>query len=235
MDKNTSRQALRLAGENKNIFAAVGIHPHNARRLDKKQLLWFEEKINHPRVVGLGEIGLDYYYDNSSRNLQKQMLAQFLRLARITSVPVIIHLRPEKNSSPTSRCRPVFRDLFELLDLEGGHKLCGLFHCFAGNQKELHLAGKYRFFYSAAGNITFPRSENLRKTFMKIRRDRLLIETDSPYMSPTTFRGKQNHPFRVKNVLEKLSELYSVPEEILADKINNNTRRLFGEKLIPCD
>ncbi len=231
MDRETSREAERLARKNKNILAAVGIHPHNARILDKNQLSWFKEKLDSPRVVALGEIGLDYFYDNSPRSLQKKMLLQFLRLAEITATPVIIHLRPENNNSNPQRCRSIFNDLFALLDRAGGRNLSGVFHCFSGSREELKLSKKYNFYYSAAGNITFPAARGLRKTFQEIPPERLLIETDSPYMSPRGQRGERNNPFRVAEVLEKLSGLYSLPEEVLADKIFKNTNRIFGRQV----
>ncbi|MGM0381325.1 MAG: TatD family hydrolase [bacterium] len=228
VDKKSSREALQLARENSTLSCAVGIHPHNARLLTPEELNWFKNKLKRPEVVALGELGLDYYYENSSRDSQKKMLSQFLELARSTATPVILHMRPQKNSSSKDKCRVVFKDLFEILDSAGGRKLTGIFHCFSGNLQEFKISKQYGFFYSAAGNILFPQNHELRNIFGRIPVDRLLIETDSPYMTPPPERGNKNNPFKVQQALKQLSSIYDQSEKIMADKTYTNACRILG-------
>jgi len=228
VDKKTSLEAVELARDNPGIYAAVGIHPQQAEKLSKKKINWFKKMLNKPEVVALGEVGLDYYHEKKPRIIQKQMLAQFIKLARKTAAPLLVHLRPESNTGKKNKCRRVFQDIKNLLIKEGENQLTGIFHCFAGNRQEFESTLKYRFFYSTAANILFNENQNLKNVFAAVPVDRLLVETDSPYMSPPPDRGKQNNPFTVKKIIKVLSKIHSISPDIMADKININAARIFN-------
>lgn len=152
------------------------------------------------------------------------MLDQFLQLASRSNSPVILHIRPKNPAGPL----PVFDDLFELLDKYGASKLKGVFHCFAGDTRRLYRCLDYGFFISVAGNITFPRARQLQQVSKKIPLDRLLLETDSPYLSPHSLRGKKNTPLNIDLVYQKLIRLRGIKPQLLSDVVLNNWTKLFS-------
>ncbi len=185
---------------------------------------WYEKKLTDKDVVAIGEIGLDYYYENSDRKTQLLMLDQFLQLATRSNTPVILHIRPKNPADPL----PVFDDLFELFDKYGASKLKGVFHCFAGNKRCLYRCLDYGFFISIAGNITFSNAQQLQQVSKEIPLDRLLLETDSPYLSPHPLRGEKNTPLNIDLVYQKLAQLRGVTPQLLSDVGLNNWVKLFS-------
>jgi TatD DNase family protein len=198
------------------IYTTVGLHPHDASLLDdnlESRLLALSE---HPKVIAWGEIGLDYYYDHSPREAQQRAFERQLELARSRKLPVIIHTRDAE--ADTER---ILREHW------ADTGLGGVFHCYTGSY-ELAMAGiEMGFLVSFSGVITFKKSTDLREVAAKLPLDKLLVETDCPYLSPEPYRGKRNEPARVLEVARQIAELHKVSIEEIASATGDNFRRLF--------
>src|SRR6266446_3095505 len=180
-------RAVELAEKHTDIYAAVGVHPHDAKLFDDRAERRLLDLANQSRqVIAWGEIGLDYHYDHSPRDVQRKVFERQLRLARLLELPVVIHSR-EANDDTIA----ILRD--ELAGYERG----GVLHCFGGSLEMATSAIDLGFFISFAGNLTFKKAEDLRSIAKQLPLDRLLIETDCPYLTPVPFRGKRNEPPRV--------------------------------------
>jgi TatD DNase family protein len=219
-DIEDSIKAVEFAGQHKNVYAAVGVHPHDVKDFTEQGMVTLKVLLKKPKVLALGEVGLDFYYDNSPRDMQESTFANFLRLATEESVPVIIH-----NRDSTERMVAVLGS--ELPKRENN----GIIHCFSGDTDLLRFALDHGFYISYAGVVTYPKSEELRATLKYVPRDRLLIETDSPFLSPLPYRGKTNEPaYTAYTALTVATELKISLEE-LAEILESNFLTLFGDKL----
>jgi TatD DNase family protein len=152
------------------------------------------------------------------------MLDQFVGLAHDYHVPMVFHVRPEEGNAN----QPIFDDLFPILDRHGGPELLGLFHCWGGNDMRLTQCLDYQMYVSVAGNVTFPRALELQAVAKEIPMDRLLVETDCPYLTPQPRRGKRNQPNYIWPVYEKMAELHGWSADFVLDKVWENTEKLFG-------
>lgn len=198
------------------IYASVGLHPHEARHFQDSHLEELRTLLGHPKVLAVGEIGLDYYYDHSPREVQKQVLIQQLELAREVNLPVIIH------------CRDAWSDLREIVGSHGhSATLGGILHCFTGSREDAFEFLDVGFLISFAGNVTFKKAENLRAVAREIPLDRLLTETDSPYLAPVPYRGKRNEPAYVREVTRELAALHNLSEEEMGQQAVGNFARFF--------
>jgi len=186
------------------IYTTAGIHPHEAKGATARHFEMLRKAASEPKVVAIGEIGLDYFYDHSPREVQKQVLIQQLEIALETKLPVIIH------------CRDAWEDLREIIARHWvSSGLAGILHCFTGNREEAFRFLDWGFMISFAGNVTFKKAENLREVAREVPLNRLLTETDSPYLAPVPNRGKRNEPVFVLDVVRQLAELRSMrPEEM---------------------
>ncbi len=210
-------RAIELAEKHEGIYAAIGVHPHDAKLWNdraEQRLLDLVKQSN--RVVAWGEIGLDYHYDHSPRDVQREVFKQQLRLARSLKLPVVIHSREGEEDTMT-----ILRE--ELSDYEPA----GIMHCFGGTQAMAQSAMELGFFVSFAGNLTFKKAEDLRDVARKLPLDRLLIETDCPYLTPVPFRGKRNEPARVVETARCLAQLHEVTAEEIGEITSANFARLF--------
>lgn len=215
-DLATSKKAIELAEKYDSVYAAVGIHPHDTAEWDNVNLDTLEELSKHPKVVAIGEIGLDYYYDFSPKEIQLVAFKAQIDLAIKVNLPIIVHNR-ESND-----------DVMNIIREYNGSKLRGQFHCFAGtsqNAKELTDMGH---FVSFTGNITFKKADTIRDTLKNINIDKLLLETDSPFMTPVPYRGKRNEPSNVLLIAEKIAEIHNVSLEDVSRITNYNVYKLFG-------
>ena len=198
------------------IYAAMGIHPHEARHATAEHYAEMDRLARHPRVIAWGEIGLDYHYDHSPRDLQATVFREQLDRARAAKLPVIIH------------CREAWSDCLKILDeswrVSG---LGGIFHCFAGTAEEAMFGMDMGFLVSFAGNITYPKAQNLRDVASKIPLDRLLVETDSPFLAPQPHRGRRNEPAYVAEVARTIGNVRNLPADEIARVTAANFRRLF--------
>lgn len=201
------------------IHFATGIHPHHAGQFAgelERATRTVEEAIAATDACAIGEIGLDYHYDFSPRSAQAEVFRAQLRLARTRGLPIIIHTREATD------------DTLRMLEEEGGPDIRGVFHCFTGDTATAQRALALGFYLSYAGILTFPKAAELREAARITPLDRLLSETDSPYLAPTPHRGKRNEPAYVVRVTETLAELHGVELAAMTAQINTNFNHLFG-------
>jgi TatD DNase family protein len=226
---DTMQQALELsrsyAGKPgiPRVLATAGIHPHEAQLADPAALGKLDDLLANPDVLAVGEIGLDYYYDHSPRPQQKQAFAQQMEVAATRRRPIIIHCRPSEGSSDA------WDDTLEMIETAWVKtNLGGILHCFTGEWEHARRALDCGFVISFAGNITFPRAENIREVAAKVPLDRMLIETDAPFLAPLPYRGKRNEPAWVGRVADKVAEVRSITSGEVASSTANNFFRFFG-------
>ena len=226
---DTMQQALKLsktyAGKPgiPRILATAGIHPHEAQLADEAAFQKLDGLLDSPDVLAVGEIGLDYYYDHSPREQQKQVFAQQMEIAAARRRPIIIHCRPSDGSTNA------WDDTLTMIeDNWVGTNLGGILHCFTGEWEHARRALDRGFLISFAGNVTFPKAESIREVAAKVPLDRMLIETDAPFLAPLPHRGKRNEPAWVGRVADKLGEVCGVPAELVASSTANNFFRFFG-------
>jgi TatD DNase family protein len=205
------------------ILATAGIHPHEAQLAGQAALQKLDGLLVNPDVVAVGEIGLDYYYDHSPREQQKQAFAQQMEIAAARQRPIIIHCRPSDGSTNA------WDDTLAMIESNWmGTNLGGILHCFTGEWEHARRAMEGGFLISFAGNVTFPKAESIRQVAAKVPLDRMLIETDAPFLAPLPHRGKRNEPAWVGRVADKLAEVCGVPAELVASSTANNFFRFFG-------
>lgn len=201
------------------IYATVGVHPHEAQHFTDLHADRILQLARHPKVLAVGEIGLDYYYDHSPREVQERALIRQMELARELKLPIMIH------------CRDAWADLREVVDAHWQSTgLGGILHCFTGTVDDARAFLDWGFLISFAGNLTFKKAENLRAVVPFIPLDRLLTETDSPYLAPIPHRGKRNEPAFVRGVTQELARLRAMPEEDLAPQVLANFEKFATPK-----
>jgi len=199
------------------IYATVGVHPHDAKHFTEHHAERISKLAQRPRVVGIGEIGLDYHYDHSPREVQKSVLIRQMELARQAGRPIIIH------------CREAWPDLTEIIQAHWQWSgLGGILHCFSGSRQDAFTFLDWGFLVSFAGNVTYKKADDLREVAREIPLDRLLIETDCPYLAPVPYRGKRNEPAFVIEVARTLASLHRLSEEELGETVVRNFERFFG-------
>jgi TatD DNase family protein len=214
-DLDSSRRAIALAKEYSMIWAAVGVHPQDAKSWNTDVAAEITALLTEPKVVAVGEIGLDYHYLYSSRDEQLKAFQEQLQLAKEYNKPIIIH------------DREAHQDTYTLLTEEKLGPAGGVMHCFSGS-RELALGFlKLGLHISFAGPLTFTNAEKLRSVAVEIPLNRLLVETDCPYLTPHPFRGRRNEPLRVALVGEKLAEIKQLPVDQVMEATIANTRALF--------
>jgi len=211
-------KAVRVAEAYENVFASVGVHPHDAKLYDDEA-----EKIlvnlvkNSKKVIAWGEIGLDYYYDHSPRDVQRDVFVRQIRKARELDLPIIIHSRDADNET------------VEILTAECSYEnFKGIMHCFGGTAKMAEDLMKIGFLISFAGNVTFKKAENLREAASVVPLEKLLIETDCPFLTPIPFRGKRNEPSYVVHTAQFLADFYNIEIEKLANQTTKNFVEFFN-------
>jgi TatD DNase family protein len=220
--------AIQLAEQHQFIYATIGIHPHEARLASDADFEEMAQLAKRPKVIAWGEIGLDYFYDHSPRDVQQQVFVKQLQLAQVAKLPVIIHCRPSDHSENAwEDCLKVLQDHWA----QSG--LGGVLHCFTGTWAHATQALDMGFMISFAGNVTFPKAQQIRETAKQAPIDRMLIETDSPFLAPVPHRGKRNEPSFVKEVARQLGELRGLSTEDVGVETANNFYRFFSlhEKL----
>jgi TatD DNase family protein len=181
-----------------------------------------ERLAKHPRIVAWGEIGLDYFYDHSPCEVQKEVFRRQMERARAAGLPIIIHCRPSNNSENA------WDDTIQMLgDHWASSGLGGILHCFTGEWKHAQPALDMGFYISFAGNVTFPKAENIRAAARQVPLDRMLIETDSPFLAPVPHRGKRNEPAFVVNTAEAIGQLRGIAKETVGERTAKNFYTLF--------
>lgn len=213
-DLPSSRRCLAFAQTHTGVYAAVGVHPHEAKDAPPDYLAQLEALMTQEKAVALGEIGLDYYYDLSPRETQRRVLAEQVALAAERDWPTIYHIRDAHG---------------EMVDFFRAQKRLppGLIHCFSGSVEIAREYVRMGFFISFAGPLTFKKAPHLWEAAMNVPQDRLMVETDSPYLAPEPLRGRRNEPANVVWVLRRLAELRGLPEEEMARVTTENARRFY--------
>ena len=204
------------------IWASVGIHPHEASLANDVAYAKLEQWARHPRVIGWGEIGLDYFYDHSPRDVQQRVFIRQMELASAAKLPIIIHCRPSDNSENA------WDDCLKLIEEQWKPTgLGGILHCFTGTVEHARRGLDLGFMISFAGNVTFPKAQNIRDAATLVPLDRMLIETDSPYLAPLPHRGKRNEPAFVIETARAIGELRRVAGEDIGLQTARNFYRFF--------
>jgi TatD DNase family protein len=209
--------------ETPRILASAGVHPHEAQLADDAALARLDDLLQQPEIIACGEIGLDYFYDHSPRETQKTVFRRQMEVAAARRKPIIIHCRPSDNSTNA------WDDTLEMIESEWAPKgLGGILHCFTGEWDHAKRAMDCGFLISFAGNITFPKAQPIREVAVQVPLDRMLVETDAPFLAPVPNRGKRNEPAWVAEVAEKLAEIRNVPVDEIASRTTENFHRFFS-------
>lgn len=207
------------------ICATVGVHPHEARLVEERHYSQMETLARNQRIVAIGEIGLDYHYDHSPRDVQKNVFLRQCEVASAARLPIVIHCRASENSTNA------WDDLLELLrEAWAGNGLGGVLHCFTGTPEHARAALDLGFMISFAGNVTYPKSTNIQQAAKEVPLDRMLIETDSPYLAPVPHRGKRNEPAFVVETAKFIAGLRGCNAEQLGQATSENFFRFFRIK-----
>jgi TatD DNase family protein len=216
VSKDSHAAAFRLAEPHSFIYTTVGVHPHEARLLDAKLYARLCDMAGHPKVIAWGEIGLDYHYDNSPRDVQRDAFRKQLAAARERRLPAVIHTREAE------------ADTLEILKQEwGATGLPGIIHCFTGTGWFAERVVELGFYISFSGVVTFKNAEELRRTAAGLPLSRLLIETDSPFLAPVPYRGRRNEPAYVVEVARQIASLRGMSVEEVGRVTTENFKRLF--------
>ncbi len=225
VDLPTSRRALALAEKYEFVYAAVGMHPNSALEWTDETTDALREMAAHPKVVAIGEIGLDYYWDDAPHDVQVYVFRAQLELAAELGLPVIIH-----NREAGMDILPMLTDWQAQLAAAGRPlaKHPGVLHSFSGTEAQAHQAIAANFYLGVTGPVTFKNAVDLQSLISNLPLTQLLIETDAPYLTPHPFRGKRNEPARVALVAGKIAELRSLPLDEVARVTGENAARLFG-------
>jgi TatD DNase family protein len=193
---------IQLAEQYEFVYATIGIHPHEAKLASNTDFEEMAQLAKRPKVIAWGEIGLDYFYDHSPREVQQQVFSRQLHLAQAARLPVVIHCRPSKHGEDA------WEDCMKMLQEHWAPSgLGGILHCFTGTWAHAQRALDMGFMISFAGNVTFPKAQQIREAAKQVPIDRMLIETDSPFLAPVPHRGKRNEPAFVKEVARQLGEI----------------------------
>ena len=199
------------------IYATVGVHPHDASAATEEHFAALEALAKHPKVIAWGEMGLDYFYDHSPRDVQQRVFRGQLELARAANQPIVIH------------CRDAWDDCLKILEEEWASSgLGGILHCFTAGPDEARRGIEMGFRISFAGNFTYPKMQHLRDLARDLPLDSILTETDSPYLAPQKMRGKRNEPANVVQVAQAVADVRNLPLTEIAERTTKNFRALFG-------
>ena len=212
----TSKAAIANAERWDKVYATVGIHPHDADEVDPQYLDTLDQYLRHPKVVALGEIGLDYYRDISPRDVQKKVFGEQMELAKELKVPVVIH------------AREACKDLFDVLKRYSDSVPVKVMHCYSGSVEMLREFLSIGCYISVGGPVTYKNSRKLPEVIEEVPIDRLMVETDCPYLPPEPHRGKRNEPSYVTLVVEKIARIRGEDASYIAYNTSVNTIRAFG-------
>ena len=218
IDLETSKRSIEIAQKHTNVFASVGIHPHDAGKATQEDIDELETLITHPKVVAIGEVGLDFYHNLSARDVQRKTLKMFLDWSLTKEYPLIIHTREADE------------DILNIIREKSKTGWRGVFHCFSGDAKMAEQVMEMGFHISFTGNVTFKNSHSVH-VMKNIPVEKLMIETDSPFMAPVPHRGKRNEPAFVNQVAQKIAEVKGIETDEVAKITSQNAINLFGLKL----
>ncbi|MAM18389.1 MAG: TatD family hydrolase [Christiangramia sp.] len=198
-----------------NVFLMMGLHPTHVKENFEEELAHIQQQFEKRDFYAVGEIGIDLYWDKSTLEIQQEAFRRQIQLAKSKKLPIVIH------------CRDAFEEVFEVLESEKGDELFGIFHCFSGNREQAEKALSYNMKLGIGGIVTF-KNGGLDQFISEFPIEEIVLETDAPYLAPTPFRGKRNDPVYILKVAEKLSELYNLPIEKIAEITTANSKEVFG-------
>ncbi len=214
-DEKTIERALELVDRYSCLYAAIGYHPVDAIEMKDEHLSMLERLSSHPKVVALGEMGLDYHWDKSPKDVQKDVFRKQIRLAKKVNMPIIIHNRNADD------------DVIQILEEERADTVGGIMHCFSGDVEMAKRCLEMNFYISLGGPVTFKNAHVPKEVAAYVPLDRLLIETDCPYLAPHPHRGKRNEPAYVKLVAETIAEIKGIDLDELAAITTANAKKIF--------
>ncbi len=217
-DIASSEKAIALAESYSFLFAAVGLHPHDAKTMDDALLQKLEQLSSHPKVVAIGETGLDFYYNRSEEDVQRQAFSAQIALAKKRRLPVVIHIRDAWDAA---------FDILEKEDKDYFREVGSVFHCFTGDKEIAARATAMGIYISFSGIVTFAKTAPLKEAAASIDPHFLLIETDCPFLAPQGFRGKRNEPAYIATTAKEIAGLRNISEERLAEITTANAERVF--------
>ncbi|MBC5638393.1 TatD family hydrolase [Ornithinibacillus sp. BX22] len=217
-DRETIPLAIEIAEQYDTIYAAVGWHPVDAIDMTDEDLTWIEELSQHPKVVAIGEMGLDYHWDKSPKDIQKEVFRKQIQLAKKVRLPIIIHNREATE------------DIITILQEENAKEIGGIMHCYNDSAEYVQTCLDMNFYISLGGPVTFKNAPMPKEVAAMVPIDRLLIETDAPFLAPHPNRGKRNEPAYVKLVAEKIAEIRQISLEELSEKTTENACSIFKIK-----
>lgn len=215
-DRPTITRAMELTNQYDFIYACIGWHPVDAIDMTEEDLLWIKELASHPKVVALGEMGLDYYWDKSPKEIQKEVFRKQIALAKEVGLPIVIHNREAT------------QDIVQILKEENAAEVGGIMHCFSGSPETALECVKMNFYISLGGPVTFKNAVKPKEVAAAVPMERLLIETDCPYLTPHPYRGKRNEPAYVTLVAEQIAQIKEVSVEEVANATMKNALKLFN-------
>lgn len=214
-DRPTITRAMELIDQYDFLYAAIGWHPVDAIDCTEEDLRWIERLAAHPKVVAIGETGLDYHWDKSPRDIQQELLRKQIHLAKRVKLPIVIH-----NREATADC-------VRILQEEHAEEVGGVMHCFSGSVETAQVCIKMNFMISLGGPVTFKNAKKPKAVAMAIPLQYLMIETDAPYLAPHPYRGKRNEPSFVPLVAQEIARLKGLTMEEVAQKTTENAHRFF--------
>ena len=215
VEPSTFERVLKTAEKSPNLYAATGVHPEDAKNFDEKALNLMEKMIKHPKVVAVGEIGLDYYWDRSYNDVQKAVFEAQIEFAKKHDKPIIVHDREAHGDS------------LEILKRTNAAEVGVVMHCFSGSPEFALECVKEGFYIALGGVVTFKNAKKMKEVAKIVPLERLLLETDSPYLTPVPFRGKRNEPAYVKYAAEEIANLRGIGFEELARATTENAIKIF--------
>lgn len=215
-DRKTIERTVDLIEKYENVYGVIGWHPVDAVDCTEEDLDWIESLSTHEKIVGIGETGLDYHWDKSPHDVQKEIFKKQIALAKRVKLPIIIH-----NRKATEDC-------IEILKSENAHEIGGIMHAFSGDESDADTIVDMNFYLSLGGPVTFKNAQEPKDIAVHVPIEKLLVETDAPYLAPHPYRGKRNEPAYVKLVAEKIAELRGMTYEDLAVQTTKNAEAFFG-------
>jgi TatD DNase family protein len=211
----SNKDVIKLVSENNYFYGTLGIHPHDSKLVDDFWYNYIMDNSKNKRIIAIGEIGLDFHYDHSPRNIQKAVFRSMINIALKSKLPVIIHDREAHNET------------IEILIEEKASDVGGVFHCFSGDLDFAKKVLDLGFFISVTGVVTYKNAKELQNVVKEIPLDRLLIETDCPFLTPEPYRGKRNEPAYVAHVAQKIADIRGVSIDIVSEQTTINAKKLF--------
>ncbi len=211
----SSRRSLDLAKKYNFIFAAIGVHPNEVEELDEAKIEWLRENASHSKVVAIGEIGLDYYWNEPSADIQKKWFERQLDLAREVKLPVVIH------------SRDAAKDTMDIMKYKKAQEIGGVIHCYSYHKEQAKEYLDMGFYFGIGGVVTFNNAKKLREVVEFLPMDRIVLETDAPYLSPVPNRGKRNSSLNLPYVVKEIAGIKGISEKEVIDITRVNAKTLY--------